>query len=292
MLSRFANPARFMRVSGTALPQQPTVSFVPGPMSPTVSTLTANPNTNVTADGTAYSTLTVVVRDASSNPIAGQAVTFLVSGVGNSLTSPALTDTNGLTTARLSSARAETKTVTARVGGTSITPSATVTANPNNNVKADGSTCVTITVILRDPNYNPVPGQTVALSVSGAGNTVSVPAATDANGQTTATLKSTRAETKTVAASVGATTLDQQPTVTFVPALIIEKIVRQLDGSMRISGWGNSNQIYQLQARTGLGAGQTWTSLGTNTAGSDGAIEFIDLGAVQAESRYYRLAAQ
>ena len=95
-----------------------------------------------------------------------------------------------------------------------------------------------------------------------------------------------------MAASVGATSLDQQPTVTFVPALIIEKIVRQLDGSMRISGWGNSNQIYQLQARTGLGAGQTWTSIGTNTAGSDGAIEFIDLGAVQAESRYYRLAAQ
>src|SRR5207249_12057195 len=74
------------------------------------------------------------------------------------------------------------------------------------------------------PSPTLFPYTTLFRSVSGAGNTVSVPAATDANGQTTATLKSTRAETKTVAASVGATTLDQQPTVTFVPALIIEKI--------------------------------------------------------------------
>jgi hypothetical protein len=67
-----------------------------------------------------------------------------------------------------------------------------------------------------DPNFNPVPGQTVTLSASGTGNTISTPPVSDANGQTTATLTSTNAGTKTMTASVGATTINQHPTVTFV----------------------------------------------------------------------------
>jgi hypothetical protein len=203
----------------------------------------------VTADGTAFSTITVTVKDATGNALAGQNVTLTVSGIGNSLSSPAPTDTNGQTTAHLSSARAETKTVTARVGTTTITPSATVifvpgpvneslstvTVSPSGNVAADGAAFTTITVTLRDPNYNLISGQTVTLSVSGSSNIVSTPPPTGANGQTTATLRSTKAQTKTVTASVGATTISDQPTVTFTPGPMDHYLVTasptQLSGS-------------------------------------------------------------
>ena len=46
-------------------------------------------------------------------------------------------------------------------------------------------------------------GQTVTLNVSGSGNIVSTPALTGANGQTTATLKSTVGETKTITVTIG-----------------------------------------------------------------------------------------
>jgi adhesin/invasin len=233
----------------TTLSPQPLVTFVPGPVNATNSTVTASPSTNVTADGTAFSTITVTVKDATGNALAGQNVTLTVSGIGNSLSSPAPTDTNGQTTARLSSARAETKTVTARVGTTTITPSATVifvpgsvneslstvTVSPSGNVTADGAAFTTITVTLRDPNYNLISGQTVTLSVSGSSNIVSTPPPTGANGQTTATLRSTKAQTKTVTASVGATTISDQPTVTFTPGPMDHYLVTasptQLSGS-------------------------------------------------------------
>ncbi len=142
------------------------------------------------------------------------------------------TDTNGQTTATITSTKAETKTITASVGATTINQRATVTfvaaapnatlstvtVSPNSNVPADGITTATITVTLKDGNYNLCSGQIVTLSVSGTGNTVSVPPVTGANGQTTATVASTNAETKTITAMVGATTLKQKPTVTFVAA--------------------------------------------------------------------------
>ena len=66
-----------------------------------------------------------------------------------------------------------------------------------------------------DDYGHPLAGQTVSLSVSGSGNTVSTPAATGANGQTTATLTSTVAETKTITVTIGSTQINAQPTVTF-----------------------------------------------------------------------------
>jgi autotransporter-associated beta strand protein len=66
-----------------------------------------------------------------------------------------------------------------------------------------------------DDYGHPLSGQTVSLSVSGSGNITNTPAATDVNGHTTATLKSTVGETKTITVTIGSTQINAQPTVTF-----------------------------------------------------------------------------
>ncbi|MBK7859232.1 MAG: VCBS repeat-containing protein [Archangiaceae bacterium] len=87
-------------------------------------------------------------------------------------------------------------------------------------VTADGQDPVLISVTVRDLGGEPVAGQTVAITVSGTGNTVTAPAATDAEGVTTAKLTSTAAGVKTVSATVDVDgtplALSQTPTVTFV----------------------------------------------------------------------------
>jgi adhesin/invasin len=142
-----------------------------------------------------------------------------------------VTDANGKMTSRLTTYLGGTKKVTARVGTTTILQQAsvtftslppnaitsTVTASPSSNVAANGIATSTITVTLKDGNHEPVvDGLVVTLTVSGTGNTVSTPALTDTNGQTTATLTSTNTGTKTITASAGGVTLNAQPTVTFV----------------------------------------------------------------------------
>jgi hypothetical protein len=78
-----------------------------------------------------------------------------------------------------------------------------VTASPA-SVTADGSS-TTLTVTVRDAFGNVVPGQTVTLDATGSSNTLVQPSApTDAGGQASGTLASTKAEAKTVTATVGA----------------------------------------------------------------------------------------
>ena len=127
-------------------------------------------------------------------------------------------------------------TVTAKLGGANIATNGTATnsssltvsfvlgpvsasvstavANPT-TAAADGNTASTITVTALDAQGRPLAGQTVSLNVSGSGNTVSTPAPTGANGQTTATIASTVPETKTVTVTIGSTQINAQPTVTF-----------------------------------------------------------------------------
>ena len=99
------------------------------------------------------------------------------------------------------------------LGPVSATAS-TAVANPT-TAAADGLTASTITITAMDDYGHPLTNQTVSLSVSGSGNTVSTPANTGANGQTTATLTSTVAETKTITVTIGSTQINAQPTVTF-----------------------------------------------------------------------------
>ncbi|HEX6810987.1 MAG TPA: Ig-like domain-containing protein [Planctomycetota bacterium] len=222
--------------------QQPTVAFVgdPSTIDELQTTATASPAVGVVADGSTTSTITVTVRDVNGNPVAGQAVLLTSSGSNNTLVQPGVTDQNGVTTGSLASIMAETKVVTATAnpGPSQVVISqqptvvfvgdpaslsallSTAVASPATGVVADGSTASTITVTVRDVNGNPVGGQAVQLASTGSNNTLVQPGVTNATGVATGSVASTRAETKTITATInpGASQVvsAQQPTVVFV----------------------------------------------------------------------------
>lgn len=223
---------------------RPTVAFQgdPANISAALSSVAATPTTGVIADGMDTTTLSATIRDINGNLVPGVAVAFAATGTDNTLTQPAaVTDENGVTSGTLASLLAETKTISATVdpAGSAIlldqTPAvtfapdpsnlsatlSTVVANPTSGLTADGTATSTITITVRDVNGNPVSGIATAIASSGTGNTLVQPGATDGSGVTTATLRSTVAETKTLTVTLvpgaGDIVLAAQPTVTFDP---------------------------------------------------------------------------
>src|SRR5262245_24054634 len=225
-----------------AVAQQPTVQFVgdPNAVSPTISVVTASPATGVVANGSATSTITVILRDINGNPVVGVPVQLASTGSNNTLVQPFVTNAGGVATGTIASTTAETKTITATVNpgagqvvlaqqptvqfvGDPSTISGTLstaTAAPTLGVLANGTTTSTITVTVRDQNGNPVAGQAVQLASTGSNNTLVQPGATNASGVATGTIASTTAETKTITATInpgaGQVVVAQQPTVQFV----------------------------------------------------------------------------
>ena len=102
----------------------------PTGVSPALSTVTADPST-ITAGPGNVATITVTAKDASGNPVSGATVTLAASGSSNTLTQPAATDVNGVTTGTLSSTLAQPKVVSATIDGVAITQTATVTVVPD-----------------------------------------------------------------------------------------------------------------------------------------------------------------
>lgn len=77
---------------------------------------------------------------------------------------------------------------------------------------------VALTATVRDFFGNPVAGETVTFAATGAGNTLDQPGVTtDASGVATGALTSTRAEAKTVSASIGGAAFGATASVTFEP---------------------------------------------------------------------------
>jgi hypothetical protein len=62
------------------------------------------------------------------------------------------------------------------------------------------------------------------------------------------------------------------------------------DGTAQIDFAGIPNRTYLIQAATNLTPVISWTTIGTNTAGTNGLFEFIDLDATNFPTRYYRTA--
>ena len=94
----------------------------------------------------------------------------------------------------------------------------TITVSPG-SVLADGTATTTITVTAKDGSGNVIAGiaaANVVLTSSGTANTLVQPsAATDAAGQTTGTLASTKAQTKTVSVTINGVAITQTANVTF-----------------------------------------------------------------------------
>ncbi|HKA60148.1 MAG TPA: Ig-like domain-containing protein, partial [Gemmatimonadales bacterium] len=193
------------------------------------SSVTVSPATIVA--GTATTTITVTARNAVGAAVSGAVVQIAATGSGNTISTPAPTDPNGVTTATLSSTVAETKVITVTANSTQLVDQPSVEVRPA-AVSATGSTVTatpttipadtgasTITVVVKDQFANPINGATVTLSASPAGGvTFTQPGSTDAGGFASGDLRSSVAGTKTVTATVtvGATStvLSQTPAIT------------------------------------------------------------------------------
>jgi adhesin/invasin len=217
---------------GVELDQEPVVVVSVGVVSASSSTVSASP-TNISADGGA-STITVTARDGGGNVIPGATVVLASSGTGNDLTQPVgNSDVNGVATGTIASTVAESKTISATINGTPVTQTASVTVDPGAvsaanstvivdpaSISADGGSS-TITVTARDANNNVIPGLAVTLAATGAGNTLTQPAAvTNASGVATGSLSSTASGAKTITATVDAVPIDQEPVITVTPGAV------------------------------------------------------------------------
>jgi hypothetical protein len=92
------------------------------------STLTVSPASVALG---ASSTITVTVRDAGGNPLAGRSVSVDVSGTNNTITgNPATTGADGVATVGFSSTTAESKTVAATSDGVTLGTPQTIVVTP------------------------------------------------------------------------------------------------------------------------------------------------------------------
>ena len=233
-------------INGTAITDTASVVFTTP--SPSAGKCTVEATTPVVANGTNTTTITITAKSAYDTPIPGIAASDIVvssTGTGNTITQPtAATNASGQTTATMKSTVGETKTVSATIRGTPITDTAEVVFGPG-PVSADQSTVEattpvaasvdpngpksTITITAKDAYSNPIQGiapENIVVSSTGTGNTITQPTtATDASGQTTATIHSTKPETKTITVTISSTAITDDASVVFTgwPALTIEK---------------------------------------------------------------------
>lgn len=203
------------------------VAFVAGPPDPAKSGLHTSAG-RIASDGQTPARLEVLVADATGNPIAATPVSLTASGTGNQLSAEGgVTDAKGNFHATLTSAVAETKTVTALAAGMTFhaevafargAPSAahsTLTVTPA-SLRIDAA--ATVALVLRDADSNPIGAAPVRLSASGAGGRFD-PAfgQTAAAGSFSTALHSDYAEIKTVTASMDGLSLQAQVTFTSDP---------------------------------------------------------------------------
>jgi adhesin/invasin len=177
----------------------------------------------VVANGSATSAVTVTLRDASNNPVPGQTPTFTASGTNNTASACSVTDASGIATCTLASTKAEIKTLSIATpfvkadGTVTFTADSAAVANSSitgtSPVVADGVATSTVTITLMDSNNNAVVGTTPTFTASGTMNTTNACSATNASGESTCTLTSTKAEIKTL--SIATPIVKADGTVTF-----------------------------------------------------------------------------
>ena len=297
------------------LAQVPSVVFVgdASSLSAGLSSVTANPGSNVPADGNSSTIISVVLRDANSNALPGLAIAIASTGTGNTFVGPVgTTDAAGTITVQMQSTVSEVKTLTITGdpsgGNVALTDQPSVTFVPPSSIiaaglssvqlsetsglRADGLQVCTVSIVVRDLSGNAVPGQNVSFTASGPGNTLTQPAGvTDGTGSISGSFVSTSMGSKTVSVTVNAgansVALDSSPAVEFGYALSNTYYVRATgtdpggcsDGTSPATAW-----LTLSQAAGCVSAGDTvYVGAGTHvgplimtTSGSVGSpIRFI-----------------
>lgn len=221
-------------INSVLVAQQPTVTVAPAAVAASKSLVGAAPDSIAASFGGITAGITVTAKDTFGNVIPGLAVALAATGGGNALVQPALTDVNGVASGTLSSTAAGAKVVSALVGGTGVTQTATVmvlpgevsvtqstvVATPGSIAASAGANPATITVTARDEQGNPIPNVNVVLNATGTSNTLTQPAGpTGANGVATGTLTSTLTGARILSATIDGTGVTQTDTVTVTPGI-------------------------------------------------------------------------
>lgn len=157
-------------IDGAAASETATVTFVPGAADPGASTITASPD-SIVADGSSTAAVTVRLKDAQGNPLAGGGAHVRMSTTSGSL-GPITDNGDATCTATLTSATAAgTATLAFTVNGADGAATETVefivgaadpanseiAADPTTGVEADGQVSSLVTVTLRDGQGNQLP---------------------------------------------------------------------------------------------------------------------------------------
>ena len=162
--------------STTACHGKPSGPPPPPDISASLSTISASPTALTAGDGSA--TVTVTARNTSGEVVGGAAVVLSATGSRNSLIQPSgPTDTDGVATGSISSSVAQSKVVSAIIGGVTITQTALVTVAPGPTAAlkflvqpTSGTTGTTITpalqVEVQDAFGNRIPGATNAVTIA------------------------------------------------------------------------------------------------------------------------------
>lgn len=218
-----------------AVTQTAVVSFTPGVPTAADSTLAVNDST-LTADGLDTASITVILKDAYGNIVPNKSIKIVSTRVASDSfsTNTIISDTDGKAVFALNSLVAGSSTISAEVAAHSMTVAQTAamtfeagapTATDSTVVEsvatvvADGSSTSTITVTLKDAYLNLVSGKTVTLSSNRGDNISPSSATTDASGVATFAVSATLAGSSTYTATVGAVTVTDTPSVSFVPGV-------------------------------------------------------------------------
>ena len=189
---------------------------------PSLSTLSATPGTISASTGSSSATITVSAKDGSGNPVVGAVVVLSVSGSGNQITQPGLTNSSGTATGSLSSATSEVKTVSATVDNVAIAQTVDVTVTPGPADPATSSAIVpsgkifqrtTIVVTARDQWGNQLVsgGSVVVMTVSGANPRNPITAADNGNGTYTLSYTPFGIGTDTITITLNGTSIGGSP---------------------------------------------------------------------------------
>lgn len=233
----------------------------------------------VMADGTAASNITITLKDANDNVVVGIVPTFSAtdSGTNNTYGICSATDASGISTCTLSSLKAESKTLAivtpiAKTGGiieftASLPVAANSTITGSGPVVANNTATSTITITLRDAGNNPVSGQipTFTATDSGASNVYGTCSSTDASGVSTCTLKSLKAEVKTLSIATPVVKSDGTVTFTAGPAVAANSLI---SGTGPVIANGTASSVVSItlkDAGNNPVSGQTPTFSATNT---------------------------
>lgn len=197
-----------------------------GAVSDVKSTLIASP-TNPGVGSS--SSLVLTLSDSYNNPIQGQSVSFTAASADSTLTQPgSATDAAGKATGSVTSEKPGNQVVSltsySNVKATlNFAVGASDLANSSFSIDevsvvANGTSVANLRIQLKDPYSNPISGITPTLSIiSGTnGNTLSSCSSTDLSGNSSCTLKSTRAEIKTLKVLTPSSLSSKTASVTFV----------------------------------------------------------------------------